>query len=128
MRPSLKLYTVHVEKYGINPEPDIRLVKEGFNWAACVFSVVWALIKGYWWVALGLLGAEIVLSLGMILLNLDDMAQIILNIGFAAFVGVYANDLARWTLSRRGFVEDDVVGGQNAEHALQRYLNDRQTI
>ena len=97
----MKLYTVHVQKYGVDPEPDIRLIKEGFNGFAFVFSVLWALFKGYWLVAVGIFAVSVVISVIFGLIGLDLFGQAVVNIGFNILVGLYANDLARWTLSRK---------------------------
>jgi len=123
----MKLYTVHIQKYGLDPEPDIRLIKEGFNWAALIFALFWALIKGYWWVAAGIFGASIIISGLLNLLGVDLFGQAVVNIAFNILLGVYANDLARWTLNRRGFVEEDVVSGASYDHAMRSYIATLQT-
>jgi hypothetical protein len=123
----MKLYTVHIEKYGIDPAPDIRLIKEGFNWAAFIFSVLWSLIKGYWWVSAGILTVSLIMSFISSLFGLDLFGQAVVNIAFNLLVGVYANDLARWTLKRRGFIEEDVVSGVSYDHALRSYIATLQT-
>lgn len=119
----MKLFTIHVQKYGVDPEPDIRLVKEGFNWPAFVFSALWAVFKGYWWVAIGIFAASMAISFVLALFGLDLFGQAVVNIAFNLLLGIYANDLARWTLSRRGYVEEEVVSGVSNDHALERYLH-----
>ncbi len=115
----MKIYSVHYQKYGLEPEPDIRLVREGFNWAAFVFSLLWAVLKGYWWVALGILAVSITISGLLAVLGLDLFGQAVVNIAFNLLLGFYANDLARWTLKRRGYKEEDVVAADNADHGLE---------
>jgi hypothetical protein len=118
----MKLFTIHRNDYGLSPEPDIRVVKEGFNGFACIFSFLWALIGGYWMLAIGLLVVSVIISGVFGVLGLDLFGQAVVNIAFALLVGYQANDLVRWTLKRRGFKECDVVSAANAEHALERYL------
>jgi uncharacterized protein DUF2628 len=118
----MTLYTVHLQKYGVDPYPDVRVVKEGFNWVAFIFTAIWALVKGYWWVAGGLFLLEIVLSALLAAIGLDLFGQAVVNIAFNLLVGIYANDLARWTLARRGYIEEDVVSGASQNHALERYV------
>ncbi len=118
----MKLFTIHIQKYGLDPAPDIRAVKEGFNWPAFFFTVIWALFKGYWWVAGGLFVVEIIISGLLAAIGLDLFGQAVVNIAFNLLVGIYANDLARWSLARRGFVEDEVVSGVSMDHALERYV------
>jgi len=123
----MNIYTVHIQKYGVDPEPDVRVVKEGFNWLAFVFSVLWAVVKGYWWVAFGVLVCSLTISLLLGVFGLDLFGQAVVNIAFNLLLGVYANDLARWTLSKRGFVEEEVVSAVSYDHALQTYVTSLQT-
>ncbi|NVK18751.1 MAG: DUF2628 domain-containing protein [Methylocystaceae bacterium] len=118
----MKLFSIHVQKFGLDPIPDMRAVKEGFNWFAFVLTFIWAAIKGYWWVAGGIFAAEIVISGFLAAIGLDLVGQAVVNIAFNLLVGIYANDLARWSLARRGFIEDEVVSASSADHALERYV------
>lgn len=123
----MKIYSIHVAQFCTDPEPDMRCVSEGFNWAAFIFAPFWALVKGYWlvFIAISVLN---VFFMGMVaFFGLDLIGQAVVNIGFNMLVGIYANDLARWTLQKRGFVEEDVVSGENPEHALERYVYNIQT-
>ena len=124
----MKLFTIHTLKYGIDPEPDVRAVKEGFNWWAFAFSVLWAVMKGYWWVAFGVLAVSFAISVVLGLIGLDLFGQAVVNIAFNLLFGFYANDLARWSLSRRGYIEEDVVSGVSQNHAVESYVRNLQTI
>jgi hypothetical protein len=119
----MKLYTIHVSRFGTDPEPDVRSVPEGFNWAALIFSPLWALVKGYWWVFIGIMILNVFFSGWASFFGLDLMGQAVVNIALNILVGIYANDLARWTLKRRGFVEEDVISGGSGDHAIERYLH-----
>lgn len=118
----MKIFTVHIRKFGLEPYADIRLVKEGFNWPAFVFSPIWALVKGYWGVLTAILAVSFGISVILSLLGLDLFGQAVVNIAFNFLLGIYANDLARWTLSRRGYVEEEVVSAVSRDHALERYV------
>ena len=118
----MKLFTIHIQKYGKDPVPDVRAVKEGFNWVAFIFTALWALVKGYWWVAFGLFALEIAITAILAAIGLDLFGQAVVNIAFNLLVGIYANDLARWSLARRGFTEDEVVSAASKEHAVERYV------
>ncbi|WP_135081403.1 DUF2628 domain-containing protein [Terasakiella sp. SH-1] len=123
----MKIYTVHIQKFGLDPEPDVRLVKEGFNWAAFVFSLFWALMKGYWWVALSIFALSMAISVFLGVFGLDLFGQAVVNISFNMLLGIYANDLARWTLRRRGYLEEDVISAQSVDHGLQLVVSKLQT-
>lgn len=124
----MKLYTIHVSRFGTDPEPDVRAVPEGFNWVALIFSPIWALVKGYWWVFIGIMIANVFFSGWAGFFGLDLIGQAVVNIALNMLVGFYANDLARWTLRKRGFTEEDVLSGENRDHAIERYLHSLQTI
>ena len=124
----MKQYTIHINRFGTEPEPDVRAVPEGFNWVALIFAPLWALAKGYWWVFVGIMFANIFFSGWADYFGLDLVGQAVINITINILVGFYANDLARWTLGRRGFKEEDVVSGDNREHAIECYLHSLQTI
>jgi len=118
----MKLFSIHVQKFDLDPIPDMRAVKDGFNWPAFILTFIWALFKGYWWVAGGLFAVEIIISGILAAIGLDLVGQAVVNIAFNLLVGIYANDLARWTLARRGFTEDEVVSASSGDHALERYV------
>ncbi len=120
----MRLYTVHLRRHGLDPDRDLTAVKEGFCWPAFFFSVLWALANGLWLVGLGLLVAQAVVVGAIALLGLDPLSQGAVSLGLAVIVGMLANDLRRWTLSRRGFTEAAVVAGGDADAALGRFLED----
>jgi hypothetical protein len=104
-----------------DPERDIRLVKEGFSWPAFFFSVIWALWSGLWLAAVGIFLAEIGLGAVLSLLGADDLTRLAISIGFSALLGVVGNDIKRWTLFRRGFLQMAVVAGRDRDSAEQRF-------
>lgn len=120
----MRLYTVHLRRHGLDPERDLAAVKEGFCWPAFFFSALWALGNGLWLVGFALLAAQAVVGAALALLGLDPVSQAAVSLGMAVIIGMVANDLRRWTLSRRGFDEAAVVAGADADAALGRFLND----
>ena len=119
----MRVYTVHLRRQGLDPDRDIVLVKEGFCWPALFFSLLWALWCRLWWVALGLLVVEVMLSGAVALLGLDPLSEIAMSLGCAVIVGYVANDLKRWTLRRRGFVEVAVVVADGRDAAERRFYD-----
>ena len=120
----MRLYTVHLRRHGLDPDRDLAAVKEGFCWPAFFFSILWALWNGLWLVGLVLLAAQAVVGGAVALLGLDPLSQAAVSLGLALIIGMLANDLRRWTLSRRGFDEAAVVAGGDADAALGRFLED----
>ncbi len=120
----MRLYTVHLRRYGLDPDRDLVAVKEGFCWPAFFFSALWALWNGLWQVGLALLVAQAAIGAAIALLGLDPLSQGAAFLGVAVIVGMLANDLRCWTRGRRGFDEAAVVAGGDADAALGRFLED----
>jgi Protein of unknown function (DUF2628) len=121
----MRVYTVHMHRPALDPEEDIRLVKEGFSWPAFFFSFVWALWCRLWLVAAGLLTLELAVGAVLSFLNGDWWTQAALSLGTAVLIGVFANDLKRWTLFRRNYLEVAVVTGSGIDAAERRFWDQR---
>jgi hypothetical protein len=121
----MRVYTVHMRRPALDPETDFRLVKEGFSWPAFFFSFLWALWSRLWLVAAGLLALEVTIGAVLSLLDGDFWTQAALSLGVALLIGVFANDLKRSTLFRRGFLEAAVVTGNSIDDAERRFWDQR---
>ena len=118
----MKVFTVHTRRGGLDFDRDFVVIKEGFSWPAFLFSVIWAIWCRLWLVAAGLLLVEAITGALMALLNAGMATQFILAGGLALGLGVFGNDLWRWTLARRGFVMSDIVAATDRDAAEQRYF------
>ncbi len=114
----MRIYTIHRRSRGVLEEPEIRAVKEGFCWPALFFGPLWAAWRGDWTVAAGLLVAFAAAAVlpGAFWLSLP----LLLLAAFAA--GFEGNDLARWSLARRGFAEAALAAARHAGEAEIRFL------
>jgi hypothetical protein len=119
----MRVFTVHLRRHGLDPDKDVRLVKEGFNWPAVLFSFLWALWHRMWWTALGLF--VIITGAGLAVEGLlsDPLARGAVMLALYAAVGFVANDLMRRHLAARGFAEIGPVCGEDRDHALYRFLD-----
>ena len=114
----MRIYSIHRRSRGILEEPETRAVKEGFCWPALFFGPLWAAWRGDWAVAAGLLAvvAAAVLLADVLWLSLP----LLLLAAFSA--GFEGNELARWSLRRRGFAAAALAAGRNAADAEARFL------
>lgn len=119
----MRIYTVHLRTPAERLDRDVVLVKEGFSWPAFFLSVLWALWKRLWLVALILFVLEAGWSLAADALDLVPAVQAIVSLGLAVSIGFVANDLRRWTLFRRGYAEVGVVAAANDDAAAQRFFD-----
>ena len=114
----MRVYTVHIHPRRRDMDRDIVLVKEGFCWPALFFSVLWAIWNGLRLVAVRFLLLEAALSLLFDIFPISPWSQAGLSLLLAVAIGLTANDLRRWTLSRRGYqgagavVERDLVAAE----------------
>jgi hypothetical protein len=118
----MRIYTIHEGPPEADGAPRLAAIKEGFCWPALLLTVLWALWHRLWLVAVLFLGAEAALSGLLALAGADALATAAFNGAVAAAVGLLANDLRRWTLTRRGYEEAAIVAAPDAEAALHRYL------
>ena len=118
----MRLFAVHLRRFGLDPYRDMELVEEGFCWPAFFFSVLWALWHRLWLAAAILFGIHLAVGLLVAVSGPDRLSQTVISIGLAAIVGFIANDLRSWTLRRRGFVIAAVVIGKDRDDAERRFL------
>lgn len=116
----MRVYTVHVHRRRRDPDRNVVLVKEGFCWPAFFFSAIWAIWKGLWLVAVLFVVLEIALGLVFDVFLIDPLTQAALALLLSLAIGFFANDLRRWTLTRRGFRDGGVVVGRNLLAAERR--------
>lgn len=121
----MRIYSAHVRPLIADPDKDIVFVKEGFNWLAFLFTVIWALWNRLWLVALGVLAVEVIANLAVYVIGLSEPAGIVVSLGIAVLFGTLANDLHRWTLGRRGFRDAGIVTGGDRDAAMLRFFDQR---
>ena len=104
------------------PKPDaldraesIVFVREGFSVWAAVFGPLWCLVNGLWIVLAGLLAITLGLTALVGLLTSAPAAGTVVSAALNLVFGFEANNLKRWTLSRKGYRTVGVVAGANAE-------------
>lgn len=119
----MRVFTVHLRRHGLDPDKDVRLVKEGFNWPAFLFSFLWALWHRMWWTALGLFVIITGAGFAVEVLLPDPVAGTAVMLALYAAVGFVANDLMRRHLAARGFAESGPICGDDRDDALYRFLD-----
>lgn len=119
-------YSVHARSAkpeAIRADTDkVRFVKEGFSWWGFFFPLPWLLIKGMWEVLVLAVLALIAIGAASEAFYLPDLAIIVLCFGINLLVGFIGNDLYRWTLQRRGFVDAGPASGAGRDEAEMRFF------
>ncbi|MGE0725234.1 MAG: DUF2628 domain-containing protein [Alphaproteobacteria bacterium] len=113
----MRVYTVH------RRDGDVAVVREGFAWWALPVPLLWALWHHLWWWALIVLGAGLLLAVAAGTDLLSPVEAALAAIGFSILFAAEANDIRRRALYWRGWVEEGVSTGANADLALRRWAD-----
>jgi hypothetical protein len=111
----MKIWTAHSK-----PRAEPLLVREGFSFGALLFGPLWLAARRAWWPA----GAALLLTILILFLSTPPASTVLL-VGLMLILGLSGNDLVRWSIGRRGYVESNVVSGQNEDAARFRLLTAR---
>src|SRR5262245_5637965 len=121
----MRIYTVHLKRAAdplFTPDLGAEFVREGFNWAAFLFTWIWALVCGLWIVAAILFAGDLALALLFELVDLDSKSQFWTTLGWHLIVGYTAEDLRRWTPRLRGYALAEIVAAEGLAAAERRFF------
>ncbi len=114
-------YTLHLPRDARPGDPsaldESELVKDAFSWGAFVFTFLWFFVHRLWLAGLAVL--LLVLAFGglMAVLDVHPLAGSIAQLLLQSLIGLEANSLRRWTLSRRGRPAADAVTAADQDEA-----------
>ena len=111
----MKIWTAH-----LRPDKPPVLLREGFSWAALVFGPFWLLAHRAWIPGFLALAAQVAITL-----LADDPIRGVLLWGLLWSLGLWGNDLRRWTLTLRGYTMAHVVAARDSDTAFLRLLSVR---
>jgi hypothetical protein len=118
----MKIYTIHTLAWSPTDDGAAVFVKEGFSWPGLVFGIFWTLWHGMWIASAALFVIALAAGLAVEAAGLNDgvasLVQLFLHLG----VGVFGNDMRRWSLRRIGYVEGAVVAASRRSSAECRYF------
>jgi hypothetical protein len=116
-------FTVHLPPSSAEPAPEkIVFLRDGFSTPAFVFGPLWLLWRRAWIAALG--WTLLLAAIGGIgaLLKISSVFTTLVGFAAALVLGFEGSRLLAWSLQRRGYVESDVVIGDNEEEAEEAYF------
>ena len=121
---AMHLYTIH--EHADTPagayDPDVKMVREGFSVLAFVFSFLWFLVNRMWREAMLLAVVVSILVFVVAGAELTDVMSNVLRVLLSIIVGVFAHDLQRAHLRRKGYAEIGVASGGNKDEAVLEYM------
>jgi hypothetical protein len=111
----VNIYTAHT-----CPRRPPVLLREGFAWGALVFGPLWLLAHRAW------IAGALALCAGVLIAAVarGGVAAVLL-LGLAWLLGLFGQDLRRWSLARQGFTLVHVVAAVDRDSALARLLDRR---
>ena len=115
-------FTVH-SKDGKNAD-DVVFLREGFNWWALFFPLLWLTIKGMWIVLIIALAAQFLIWAIAEALGFGEAMRLIFSLAINLILGFQGNELLRWTYERRGFSEVGLVEARDIEEAEYRFFTE----
>ena len=132
----MRFYTLHVpaiEPGSVSPDwgrihrqmAAVVPIKEGFCWPAFFFSLLWTLWHRLWIAALGLVAANLVISVLVFQIGTNEAVTIVISLSIALMLGFMGNDFRRSKLEKHGYTERGLVMDRTAEAAMRRYLESR---
>ncbi len=92
------------------------LVAERFSWGAAIFGPLWLFAHRAWIAGIVALLAALLASLA------PPDWRLALAVALGALLGLFGQDLRRWSLERRGFLLAHVVAARDQDEALARLL------
>ncbi len=116
------IYTVHINPSWSHAVEKAVFIREGFNFMAFIFGTFWALYNRMWLEALFIAVPVVLLGATDKQDWLDDASLAVLNIAVSFVIGLWANDLRRAYLARRGYIMSGVVVSEGEMAAQQRYF------
>ncbi|MGE0005525.1 MAG: DUF2628 domain-containing protein [Parvibaculaceae bacterium] len=103
---------------------DVVFVREGFNWWALVFPLLWLAARGMWVVLLVALGAQFAIWALAEALGFGEFMRFVLSCAINLILAFEGNDLLRWTYERRGFATLGLVQGDDLDEAEYRFFTE----
>ncbi len=120
-------FTVHEPPHSggspLQRAESLVFVRDGFSWRAALFSPFYFLVRGEWLGLTAYIGTALVLAGVLALTDAQPdwiaWSIILLNV----IAGFEANELKRWSLTRRGWQEIATVSGRGREEAERRFFD-----
>ena len=111
----MRVYTAH-----LRADAAPVLVREGFAWGALIFGPFWLMAHRAWIAGvLALCGFVLIAALPGL------PARWLFGLVLAWALGLWGNDLRRWSLTARGYLLAHVVAAPDGDAAMARLLDRR---
>jgi hypothetical protein len=118
---AMATFTLHLRRDARPGDPaaldKAELVKDAFSWGAFFFTALWFFAHRLWLAGLGIMAIIIAFNLALSVLDVHWAAAFAAQVLLSALIGLEANSLRRWTLTRRGLPAVDTVTAADRDEA-----------
>lgn len=123
----MPVYTVHAPAVAAASGPAAAdrfvFIRDGFHGWAFVGGPFWLIYHRLWTVLAGYVAFNVALTVLLSALNVDAGSRFAVLLLIALLLGLEAPTLRRWTLSRRGWRQLDVVAADDQDSAERRFFD-----
>lgn len=123
MLRGLKLYTVHTKPGSDHTIQRPVFLREGFNWFAFLFTLVYTLSQRLWIYSCVIFVAYALIIMAMRYQLIGETWSFIIQMGLQVIIGFTANDVIRHKMQKQGFLFQDVTSGESLLKAELRYFD-----
>lgn len=122
----MAIFTIHFPPSppGQAPSPEkIVFLRDGFSWLAFIFGPFWLAWRRAWLVAV--LWTLLLVALALVAWKLKVSRDAVswLTLALAVWLGFEGERIVAWTLARRGYVEQDLVIGDDVDEAEAAFFH-----
>jgi hypothetical protein len=117
----LNVYTIYLNPKAKNIYQDALFIAEHFNIFAFIFTGLWAVANRLWYIAIAIFFVQFSAAYIINFIGLSAVQYGIIDFGFRILLGLYANDLQRYSLELKGHKLSDVIVARNLLEAAHRY-------
>lgn len=115
----MKIYSVYINKKQADPDP--IFIEEGFSFLALIFQSLWFFYHKIWIPSFSLIIINFLLFFCFDKGLITSFVYYGLDISFAIFVALFANDWYALSLKSKNYEFTDVIVASNIENAKLRF-------
>lgn len=119
----MRIYTVHFRKNAPADGEGFVFVREGFTWGGLVFGWLWLLYRRLWIPLILWIAATVLIGAFAEASQVDKAVPVIVAFAMQLWLGFEGNDLRRWVLERKAYVEVDVVAAPGRADAERIFFS-----
>ncbi|WP_374440098.1 hypothetical protein [Stella sp.] len=115
----MRVYSIHVRA------DDVVAVREGFAWSALPVPLLWTLARRMWLWSAVVLAVDLAFAAAFARHWFDPVELAMIAFAFRFLFAAEAHDLLRRALYWRGYLEEGMATGRDADSALRRWADRR---